>query len=151
MKKLIFVLMFLTSQAFASSEIAFTILKEWKYFRAEVSTLEPQGDIGGYMLYREYGEMTLLWRTSESMDDNEVIRFFMYRNDGTVFAVTYHRSDIIVPGRMVIRRFIGTEPTGWINHTVDYQTGDYLGSQGTGTELTKKEVALLKEWHITTF
>lgn len=151
MKKITFVFLVLLtvlSQAFGSDAISETLMKEWSTFRSKVDTIEPQGDIGGYMLYRDYNDMTLLWRTSSDTADNEVIRFFMQRNDGTVFAVTYHKSDIIVPGRIVLRRFVGTEPTGWINHTIDFNTGEYLGSQGQKPLLMKNEKKMMKEWGI---
>lgn len=152
MKKILIVLLLtLAGQTFANETIAKTILKEWNTFRAQVDVLEPEGDIGGYMLYREYGEMTLLWRTSADLNDNEVIRFFMPRSNGQNFAVTYHKSDIIVPEKFVLRRFVGTEPTGWINHTIDLSTGKYIGSQGSKPEITSAEKKMMKEWGIREF
>jgi len=123
-------------------------MKEWTHFRALVDKTEPQGDIGGYMLYRDYQNMTLLWKTSADKNENEVIRFFMLRPDGMVFAVTYHKSDIIHPGRIVLRRFVGTEPTGWINHTIDFTTGEYLGTQGQSPDTSSEEKKMMKDWGI---
>lgn len=152
MKKFLIVLFLaFAGQSFGNETIAKTILKEWKTFRSQVDVLEPHGDIGGYMLYRDYQDMTLLWLTSPDANDNEVIRFFMERTNGDIFAVTYHRSHIIVPGRVVLRRFVGREPTGWINHTIDMNTGDYLGSQGQKPELTASEKKMMKEWGIHNF
>ncbi len=152
MKKIILVFIFLIAgQVFANDNVSQTLMKEWTHFRAMVDKVEPQGDIGGYMLYRDYQDMTLLWRTSSDTKENEVIRFFMLRPDGEVFAVTYHKSDIINPGRVVLRRFVGTEPTGWINHTIDYTTGEYLGSQGKEPEITPAEKKMMKEWGISKF
>lgn len=151
MKKIVFaflVLFAVIGQAFADEGIAKSIMKEWRTFRAQVETIKPDGDIGGYMLYRDYQDMTLLWRISADPAENEVIRFFMQRPDGVVFAVTYHKSDVIIPGRIVLRRFIGTEPTGWINHTIDFLTGDYIGSQGQKPALTSQEKKMMSEWGI---
>lgn len=151
MKKIILIFSLLVGQAFASHKdegISQTLMKEWNKFRAQVEKIEPQGDIGGYMLYRDYQDMTLLWKTSDNKNENEVIRFFMLRPTGEVFAITYHKSDIIHPGKTVLRRFVGTEPTGWINHTIDFNTGDYLGPQGQEPELTAAEKKLMKDWGI---
>lgn len=145
------VLISLFSQSLANENISKTIMSEWKNFRTKVDTIEPQGDIGGYMLYREYGKVTLLWRTSSDSADNEVIRFFLPNPNGLDFAVTYHKSDVIVPGKVVLRRFIGTEPTGWINHTVELGTGKYLGKQGVSSPLSTEQQQLLKEWRIQNF
>lgn len=154
MKKFILAFTFLIAMAghvFANDSISQALMKEWNYFRALVEKTEPQGDVGGYMLYRDYQDMTLLWRTSSDSSENEVIRFFMPRPDGAVFAVTYHKSDIINPGRTVLRRFVGTEPTGWINHTIDYFTGAYIGSQGQAPKLLASEKIMMKEWGISNF
>ncbi len=154
MKKIAFaflVLFSLLGQVFANDTISSTLMKEWKTFREKVDTIQPDGDVGGYMLYRDYQDMTLLWRTSSEAGANEVIRFFMYRADGSVFTVTYHKSNIIAPGRVVLRRFVGTEPTGWINHTVDFETGKYLGSQGESPKITTSEKKVMKEWGIQIF
>lgn len=153
MKKLIlvFVFVFTSCQIFASEKISQTLMNEWTHFRTMVDTIKPEGDIGGYMLYRDYADMTLLWRTSSETGENEVIRFFMQRSNGLVFAVTYHKSDIINPGRTVLRRFVGNEPTGWINHTIDFVTGEYLGTQGQEATLSVAEKKMMKEWNIKSF
>lgn len=151
MKTFFFITLLLLNQASASETISKTLMKEWTQFKSLVNELKPDGTIDGYTMYREYGEMTLLWETSEVFKDSERIRFFMLRNDGTPFAITYHKNDYIDPGRVVLRRFIGPEPTGWINHTIDFGTGEYLGSQGNEPELTKEEMKMIKKWGITLF
>ena len=151
MKKIVFafvMLLSLAGQAFGNDAISETLMKEWTTFRAQVDTIKPEGDVGGYMLYRNYQDMTLLWRTSSDSAENEVIRFFMKRSDGSVFAVTYHKSDVIVPGKVVLRRFVGTEPIGWINHTIDFNSGEYLNSQGETPILTAQEKKMMKDWGI---
>lgn len=152
MKKFILAfILLIAGQVFANDTISQTLIKEWTHFHGLVDKIQPQGDIGGYMLYRDYQDMTLLWRTSSDANENEVIRFFMLRPNGEVFAVTYHKSDIINPGRVVLRRFVGTEPTGWINHTIDFATGEYLGSQGNDPKLLAAEKKMMEEWGITKF
>lgn len=152
MKKLLFALVLLSTQAFGQNAetISKTLQSEWSEFRSHVETLEADGDIGGYMEYKEFGEMTLLWRISDEPSDNEVIRFYMDRPGIKSFAVTYHKSHQIVEGKTVLRRFVGTEPTGWINHTIDFVTGDYLGQQGYFPYgLKDEELDMMKEWNIT--
>ncbi len=153
MKKMLLICLFLIGNAFAQPDrqIAETLREEWQEYRLLVDSLSADGDVGGYMLFKNYGEMILLWRTSQGSQDNEVIRFYMMRSLGTSFAVTYHKSNLIVPGKVVLRRFIGPEPTGWINHTIDYDSGEYLGSQGTQPSLTSREKKMMNEWGITVF
>lgn len=146
--KLFLLFVLFTSQVFANDHISQTLMKEWADFRKLVDKVEPQGDIGGYMLYRDFTDVTLLWRTSDNTEENEVIRFFMQRPSGEVFAVTYHKSDIIKPGRTVLRRFVGPEPIGWINHTIDFNSGEYLGLQGEEPTLTNAEKKMMKNWGI---
>lgn len=152
MKKLLFVFVLLSTQAFGQSAetISETLRSEWSEFRGQVETLEADGEIGGYMEYKEFGDMTLLWRISDDPNDNEVIRFYMDRPGVQSFAVTYHRSHHIVDGKTVLRRFVGTEPTGWINHTIDFATGEYLGQQGHFPYgLKDEELDMMEEWNIT--
>lgn len=152
MRKLFFILLLLSSQLMAqTSDPSQTIHSEWQEFRQLVTTVKADGDIGGYMLYKDYPGIKLLWRTNDQQNENEVIRFFRLRASGKVFSVTYHKSHTIIPGRTVLRRFIGTEPTGWINHTIDFYSGEYLGQQGSTPNLTQEEEYLLEEWGIENF
>lgn len=153
MKTILLICLFVIGNAFAQNDrqLGETLREEWQEYRSMVDTLSADGDVGGYMLFKTYGDMVLLWRTSEGSLDNEVIRFYMMRSLGTSFAVTYHKSNLIVPGKVVLRRFIGPEPTGWINHTIDYDSGEYLGSQGVTPTLTSREKKMLNEWSITFF
>lgn len=137
------------SFAFADKDVSYILTEEWTRLRAHVENLEPEGDIGGYMNFKTYGKVTLLWRLSEDGTDNEVIRFYKNRKGDGHFAITYHKSDDIIDGKTVIRRFIGPEPGGWINHTIDYHTGEYLQRQGYFPELFGDEYKLMKEWNIT--
>jgi len=134
--------------AFANADLAKTIMNEYEDFREMVSELQEDRLVGDYYKAKEYSDVLLLWNLREDIKDHEVIRFFKLREDGTPFAVTYHRSSYIVEGRIVLRRFVGTEPTGWINHTIDYMTGEYLGRQGFEPYLLKSEKTFLKNWNI---
>lgn len=135
--------------AFAKKDVSYLLKEEWTRLRAHVETLEPDGNIGGYMDYKTYGKMTLLWRISDNEGDYEAIRFYKERKEDGNFAITYHKSNEIYDGRIVIRRFIGPEPGGWINHTIDYNTGEYLGRQGYFPSLHGDEHKIMKEWNIT--
>jgi len=151
MKKIVFIVLLLSIKSFAISIPANTLIKEWTYLRSIVRNQAPQGNIGGYYNYYNLNNSVLLWKISDDSTQNEVIRFFTKRSDGTIFAITYYKSDTIIPDKTVLRRFIGTEPTGWINHTVDLKTGKYLGSQGGITPRTKSEKMLMKSFLITDF
>lgn len=152
MKLLLAFVLLQFGQAFAQSaeQISQTLQEEWSRFRAHVEEVTADGDVGGYMDYKEYGDMTLLWRTSGDPSDNEVVRFYMSReNSSDWFSVTYHKSSSIIDGRTVLRRFVGPEPSGWINHTIDYHTGEYLGSQGYFPyALSDSELEMMKAWNI---
>lgn len=152
MKKLIIALFLICTSTFAESDqfISDTIRAEWKRFRALVEEIQPDGQIGGYMDYKEYGETTLLWRISNDPNENEVIRFFMDRPGPLNFAVTYHKGTQFIPGKMALRRFIGTEPTGWINHTIEFDSGLYLGRQGSFPyTLRQVELDMMEQFEIT--
>jgi hypothetical protein len=151
MKKLLLLFILFLNHSFASEQMAQTLIREWNQLANYVQELKPDGSIDGYTMFREFADVTLLWETSEVFQGRERIRFYQERNNGSSFAVTYHRSGIIIPERMVLRRFIGPEPTGWINHTVDLATGEYLGSQGQLPKLSTREKKLLKEWGISHF
>ncbi|EQC43731.1 hypothetical protein [Bacteriovorax sp. Seq25_V] len=149
MKKLIMLLALLPFLTFGYSDPdAKTLMEEYQRFRTLVSTMKPDHLVGGWYKAKEYDGMTLMWNLGDEITDREVIRFFRKKYDGSIFAVTYHRSDYIVDGRIVLRRFVGPEPTGWVNHTIDYETGEELGSQGWWPTLDKSDEAFLNEWKI---
>lgn len=146
---LIFSILSFQSLAFADQDVSYILKEEWTRLRAHVETLEADGDIGGYMNFKTYGKVTLLWRLAQNGSDDEVIRFYKNRKGDGYFTITYHKTDDIIEGRTVIRRFIGPEPSGWINHTIDYHTGEYLQRQGYFPELFGDEYKLMKKWNIT--
>lgn len=123
------------------------LLKEYAQLKAKVLTLTPDGDVGGYFKFKNYGDVKLMWRFSR----NEVIRLF-YRKSDSIFAVTYYVSQDIVDERIVLRRFYGQEPLLWRNDTIDYNTGEYLGMQGMEEpELSKEDLEIMKQWGLTAF
>ncbi len=148
MRFLAFLCLFLSAVA-SAADVTQVLQEEWSRFRAHVQTLTPDGDIGGTP-FKDYEGMTLLWDVSEDARDNEVIRFYMERSDSPDwFSVTYHKSHVIVPGKVVLRRFVGPEPTGWVNHTIDYHTGEYLGSQGRSPNIRRNERTMMRDWGMT--
>ncbi|EQC51477.1 hypothetical protein [Bacteriovorax sp. DB6_IX] len=147
MKKLILLLL-IPFISFANADLAKTIMNEYQDFREMVSNLKEDRLVGDYYKAKQYPDVLLLWNLRDDINDHEVIRFFRYREDGTPFAVTYHRSSYIVDGRIVLRRFVGPEPSGWENHTIDYLTGEYLGRQGFDPYLSKDEKQFLIDWNI---
>lgn len=116
-----------------------------------VQVLPPDGQIGGFMNYKNIGTHTLLWDLGETSSDRTVIRIYSQHHDGTEsFAVSYYRSRDIVPGRTVIRRFVGPIVTGWRNDTIDLETDKYLGTQGKAVpKMTDSDLKLLKMWKVT--
>lgn len=143
---------FLSLPAHASGEIAARVHAEYSRLRALVSTLEPEFEVGGYLKGKSYGDHELLWHISEDPADSEVIRIFRDKAGHESFDVTFHRNQAIVPGRTVIRRFVGPNPTGWRNDTIDAETREYLGSQGTRRpRLDPREEEILRKWDIELF
>lgn len=127
------------------------LMSEWSKFRKMVETLEPDEEVAGYYKSKAFGDVLLMWRISEDSSDDEVIRFYVEREgEEKYFNVTYHKNKSIVPGRQVLRRFLGTEPSGWKNHTIDFNSGEYLGSQGAWRpDVSEKNMEVLNEWGIT--
>lgn len=125
---------------FASQE-AETLLAEFDQLREHVLSQEADGVVGGYMNYIQKDGYKILFKP-EFDTDHDVIRIFMNREfPEKDFAITYILSDHLYDGRRVLRRFIGPEPTGWRNHSVDVVTLEYLGSQGNSALQLKEEEA----------
>jgi hypothetical protein len=92
-----------------------------------------------------------MWQLAREEGDSERIRLFREREDDdqTWFAITYHHSKYILEGTDVIRRFVGPEPSGWRNDTVDAKTGEFLQTQGAQRPLlTHREAEILADWNI---
>ena len=152
MKKLMTVLaVFLAyNLAWANQNVSQTLMNEWNQLNDHIENISKDGSIGGYMDYKSYGDVTLLWRTGEmSTYGDEVIRLYKENNQGRSFVVSYYKSHNIIEGKVVLRRFIGPEPSGWIHHTIDYNNGDYLQRQGRTPYLSTSEKQMLNTWGIT--
>lgn len=142
----------LSLPAHASERIAWRLHSEYARLRALVEKLEPEFEVGGYLKGRRYGDHELLWRLAVDEGDSEVIRIFRDKAGHESFDVTFHRNQAIVPGRTVIRRFVGPNPTGWRNDTIDAETREYLGSQGARRpRLDEREEEILRQWDIELF
>ena len=151
---------FFSLPAHASERIAGRLHSEYARLRALVEKLEPEFEVGGYLKGRRYGDHELLWRLAEEPGcssahlrcDAEVIRIFRDKAGHESFDVTFHRNQAIVPGRTVIRRFVGPNPTGWRNDTIDADSREYLGSQGARRpRLDRREEEILRQWDIELF
>ena len=96
-----------------------------------------------------------MWKLVDEESDSfhEAIRLYIKPTDSQPsFAVTYHKTTIIVPETVVLRKFIGPEPTGWRNDTINYTTGEYLGTQGSSrVRLSDQIKSILTRWNITPF
>ncbi|MCB0422391.1 MAG: hypothetical protein KDD61_15435 [Bdellovibrionales bacterium] len=155
MKTLLILMLALSFSASAwgmsDSQKSQVLLYEYYQLRQFVQTLKPDYEVGGYYQAKDYGDYLLMWRLIEDPQGHESIRIYRERKDSsrTNFAITYHRSSEIVPGSIVVRRFVGPEPYGWRNDTVNLQTGEYIGAQGmTYPDLKKAEKNILKTWGI---
>jgi len=139
-----------STPAFGSEAISQRLQSEFSRLRELVTRLEPEFEVGGYLKGKSYGDHELLWRTSDTGTDAEVIRIYRDKGDKEqAFDVTFHRNDVIVRGRTVIRRFVGPASTGWRNDTIDAHTGEYLGSQGASApRLDARDEAILRQWDI---
>ena len=154
MKKLLLSFTFLfVFQVFAASnqEKADTILEEYHRLRSYVSELEPDRMIGNFHKVKEFKNHIIVWSLDDDTKYHEMIR--IYKNKGAKgFAITFHRSQTIIDDRLVVRRFIGPEPFGWRNDTVDLETEEYISAQGMrDPQLTEGDLKILKKWDITLF
>ena len=152
---LVAVFAFLPREAVSSSEeeISATLQKEYSRLRKIAAKLKPEYEVGGYLKGKVYGDHELLWRLAEEKGDPEVIRIYRDKGEGRQpFDVTFHHSTGIIKGRTVIRRFVGPASTGWRNDTIDAETGEYLGSQGTrDPAMDPRDLEILKKWNIRLF
>lgn len=148
MSVLLLALTLFVSPARAGQEIGPEIQAQFQRLHSFVSALEPEFTVGGYLKGKSYGDHELLWHLATEPGEAEVIR--VYREKGPseqAFDITFHRNRAIVPGRIVIRRFVGPESTGWRNDTVDEETGDYLGMQGeVNPAVDARDQAILRKW-----
>lgn len=128
--------------------------QEYQKFYSLVEKLQPDALVGGLLKSKKFNDHEILWKLAESENDYTVIRIYREHNDGSEdFAITYYYARHIVPGTLVIRRFIGPAVgSGWRNDTVDLESGDYLGSQGqVAPVLNSRDQELLTLWSIKLF
>ncbi len=139
-----------SSPALGSEAISQRLQSEFHRLRELVVHLEPEFEVGGYLKGKSSGDHELLWRTSDTGTDSEVIRIYRDKGDKEqAFGVTFYRNDVIVKGRTVIRRFVGPAATGWRNDTIDAHSGEYLGSQGASEPaLDTRDEEILRHWDI---
>lgn len=132
--------------------ISSRINEEFLRLRTFVEKLQPEFTVGGYLNGKNYGDHQLFWHLSQEKGGNEVIRIFRYKGRNNDFDVSFHRSMEIMPGRTVIRRFVGPGSSGWRNDTIDAATGEYLGSEGPSLpRMDVRELEILKQWDIELF
>jgi hypothetical protein len=133
------------------------IMTEFTNLRAQVLAMKPDGEVGGYLKSKSFGDHEVLWRLSDVEGEAEVIRIYREKRalKGSTtqdFVVAFHKGGHIEPGRVVIRRFYGPAQTGWRNDTVDVQTGEYLGRQGTTQPLLdERDMAIMAKWDLSVF
>ena len=134
------------------------LVEEFERLRTEVSRLQPDNSGNSYYREKDYGDHIIMWKlenqtTKRPEHQYEEIRLYI-KSTGThpPFDVTYHKTTAIVRGILVLRKFIGPEPHGWRNDTVNYMTGEYLGFQGAShINLPNHVKNILTQWSITPF
>ena len=132
------------------------LLDEYENIRAVVSRLQSDNpNTMDYYQKKDYGDHVIMWKLEDEGNGHfdEVIRLYIRPVEGeSSFAVTYHKTTLIVSGTIVLRKFVGPEPVGWRNDTVDYLTKEYLGFQGNPRFSVNKRIeSILKRWNITLF
>ncbi|NJL25244.1 MAG: hypothetical protein HC902_08730 [Calothrix sp. SM1_5_4] len=108
-------------------------------------TLKADAQVGGLLNSKSYGDHEILWPLDGDID---VIRVFRDKKPAA-FEIVYHRGTHIVPGRTVIRRFVGPAQGAWRADTIDADTGEYLGTQGAQKpELDARDREIMKTWNV---
>jgi hypothetical protein len=123
--------------------LEYSSLKQW------TSEVQSDGVIGGLYQFVQMDGYKIMF-SQEFDGDHDVIRFFMAREAPRKdFAITYFWSRYIKQDRVVLRRFVGHEPSGWRNDTIDVETLEYLGRQGRrDLRLPEDEESILEQWGI---
>lgn len=134
--------------------IASTIYKEFTRLRERFQLETPDTVVGGLYKQKSFGSHVVLWKIEQFPEDSEVIRIYRASKiEGEQdFSVTFHKNGVIVPGKTVLRRFIGPDSRGWRNDTLDYLTFQYLGSQGAERpQISPTDREILNMWDILEF
>lgn len=123
---------------------------EWTRLYELVSQTEADYVVGGLYNAKEFDGVTLLWKVGT---EHEVIRLYAERVAPLKdFSVTYYKTPHIVKDTLVLRRFYGPDSTGWRNDTIDYESGEYIGSQGTRWPyLGNDDQEIMTNWDLTIF
>ena len=135
------------------------LIDEYERLRAKVSQLKSDNPSDPSRRgEKEYGTHFVFWsledRDVSAPGYHETIRIFIpptatYPKN---FAVSYHKSTHILSEALVLRKFVGPEPSGWRNDTINYATKEYLGMQGSRWVETPEHVEdILAQWDITPF
>jgi hypothetical protein len=134
---------------------ALILIAEFTKLYNFVSTAKEDGRIDDFMKYKNMNGYEILWDLMTDGSEFDSIAIYRQGSENPShpsereFAVAYYRSTQIIEGRNVIRRFVGPTVADWRNDTIDFETGEYLGSQGRPDPLvTKGDQAILDEWGI---
>ncbi|MEO0335678.1 MAG: hypothetical protein AAF202_04765 [Pseudomonadota bacterium] len=149
MKFLMTVLAFVFCFSAVASPEAEQLVKEFNSLKQWALEQEMDGVVGGLYPYVQQDGYIVMF-SKEFDGEHDVIRFFLGRSAPQKdFAVSYYWSRYMFEGRRVLRRFVGPEPTGWRNDTVDVDTFEYLGRQGRSElSLSDEELEILEAWGI---
>ena len=142
---------------------AFTSLHmEWQGLKGRIQQLiEAEKDggrkiklIAGNLWQVDQGDHLVLWSTRPFEESHhEVLRIYVPGSRGErEFEVVYYLSRYLEGAsadRPVLRRFLGPAVRGWVAHTVDWLTGEWLNRQGPSfLRLTSFEEQLIERYSI---
>lgn len=145
----LFIALFATS-VFASPQFN-QLASEYEGLYQWTQSVQPDGLVGYHYPYKQMDGYMVIWEPQSSMDDGHIMIRILLKRETPLkdFAVTYYKSQYIVQGRTVLRRFYGPDDKGWRNDTVDFITGEYLGFQGNPSPSFKEdEQSILDFWKI---
>lgn len=137
--------------AFANNSPSKVLLGEYNRLHKMVQELEPEFEVGGVLKGVKINGVELLWDLASGPSDYDIIRIFVDHptDPDKFFSVDYYRGTHLIDDHNVVRRFIEPSSSMWVNHTVDFETGEYFGSQGTSfLFLEDFEKKVLKDWGI---
>lgn len=145
----IITILFFSAHGFSASQGA-NLREEYDRLKATASALAPDFLVGGYLKGKNYGDHVFLWHLAEEKGEAEMIRILRKKSQGEQsFDITFHHNEVIVRGRSVIRRFLGPVSTGWRNDTIDFESGEYLGSQGASNpKVDARDKEIMNSWGI---
>ena len=152
---LVFLLMTFSVQVFSEeSQESKTLISEYNKIVKIIKKSKSDGTIDGFTEYKIVGDgIDLIWTFGETQENPTMIRIYKKKDKNEKsFSVSYYRNSSIIKGTTVIRRFIGSNATGWRNDTVDLSDNQYMGSQGSlSLRLSPKDEGILEVWGITQF